>query len=260
MLKLHAAETGTGQPVCLLHGLFGRLQNLAGVARHLAKSHRVITLDLRNHGASPHVAGMAYKDMAEDVLHTLHGMGALPCAVMGHSMGGKVAMAAALTAPARVSRLVVADIAPVAYAHHNARVAQALASLDLRPGLERRAADAALAGGVPDPVVRAFLLQNVVFGAVPAWRIGLREIADGMADIEGWPAGLDRTGYGGPALFIRGGLSDYVAQDGLAAIAAWFPHAELVTLPQAGHWLHADQPDAFAAAVATFLQAPVVAG
>ena len=100
-MTLHATETGAGPPLCLLHGLFGRAQNFGALVRRLSGKHRVISLDLRNHGASPHIAGMAYADMAADVVHILRKMGALPCSVVGHSMGGKVAMAAALSAPAR---------------------------------------------------------------------------------------------------------------------------------------------------------------
>ncbi len=252
-ILLNAAETGAGTPVCLLHGLFGRKQNFGVLARHLASSHRVISLDLRNHGASPHVAGMAYTDMASDVLHTLGALDALPCGIVGHSMGGKVAMAAALMRPESVSRLVVADIAPVSYRHHNAGVAAALQALDLSPELDRRSADLALAGAVPDKAVRAFLLQNLVFGAAPAWRIGLSEIAAGMSEIEGWPAALSARRYAGPALFIAGGLSDYVGAEGLQAIGAIFSRARVVTLAEAGHWVHADQAARFGELVAAFL-------
>ncbi len=252
-MLLHAQESGRGPTVCLLHGLFGRAQNLGALARRLAASHRVIALDLRNHGASPHAAGMAYATMAEDVFATLAAMAALPCAVLGHSMGGKVAMVMALSQPPLVRRLVVADIAPVAYAHHNAGVAAALQALQLTPGLDRRRADLALAAAVPDPGVRGFLLQNLAFGAVPAWKIGLDAIAAGMAEIEGWPPAMETRHYPGPALFVAGGASDYVTLAGSAAIARQFPAARVQVLPGAGHWLHAEQPEAFAAAVVPFV-------
>ncbi len=253
MAHLHTTETGAGQPVILLHGLFGRSQNLAVLARHLAARFRVLNLDLRNHGASPHLPGMGYEAMAADVRATLAAHHALPAMFVGHSMGGKVAMRCALERPDEVERLVVADIAPVAYAHHNAAIAAALRGLALLPGLTRRDADAALAHAVPDPSVRGFLLQNLAFEPVPAWKIGLDEIAAGIRDIEGWPALPEGASYDGDALFLTGGASDYVGPAGRAAIGALFTRARIVTLPGAGHWLHAEQPGVFAAEVAAFL-------
>jgi len=246
------AGPGAGPPVVLLHGLFGRAQNLGTTARLLAATHRVLSLDLRNHGASPHAPGMDYATLASDVLETLHAHDALPCALLGHSMGGKTAMMAALTAPSQITRVLVADIAPVRYVHHNASIAAALLALDLVPGLTRAAADAALHAALPDAAVRAFLLQNLLPGAAPAWRIGLRDIADGIADIEDFvvPAGAV---YHGPALFVRGARSDYVLPTHRADIDTLFPAARVVTLEGAGHWLHADAPEGFASVVEGFL-------
>ena len=252
-MELKAKTIGNGPPVCLLHGLFGRTRNLSGLAATLAATHRVVSLDLRNHGGSPHAAGMTYADQAADVLDTLAGLGAQACALLGHSMGGKVAMTASLIAPDRVAALVVADIAPRAYSHDNARVAQALRALALRPGLDRRTADAALAAAVPDAGVRAFLLQNLQFGPDPHWKIGLGHIAEALPDIEGWTLPTPAARYDGPALFVAGALSDYVPQDSLGVIRTLFPRADLQVLPQAGHWLHAEQPAAFAACVSQFL-------
>jgi pimeloyl-ACP methyl ester carboxylesterase len=250
---LHALDVGAGPPVALLHGLFGRAQNLGAVARHLSARHRVISLDMRNHGASPHAPGMAYEALAADVLETLEAMGALPAVLLGHSMGGKAAMVAALTTPAAVSRLIVLDIAPVAYAHHNRRVAAALLGLPLRPRMTRGDADRLLAPDVPDPAVRAFLLQNLLLGEAPAWRIGLVEIAAGVEDIEGFPDLPGTALYGGPTLFLRGADSDYVLEECFPAITDRFPEAQVATLEKAGHWLHADQPQAFVSAVDAFL-------
>ena len=254
---LHATARGEGAPVALLHGLYGQSGNFATVQRRLAAGgRRVLALDLRNHGASPHAPAMGYPDMAEDVLETLRAAGVLPCALIGHSMGGKVAMWAALAAPAAVARLLVADIAPVAYAHateHGDYLA-ALAALDLRPGLTRAAADAALAARVPDAKVRGFLLQNFVPGDPPRWRIDLAAIAAALPQLVGWPE--DVTGrYDGPTLFLSGARSDYVRPEHRPAIRALFPHARFATLRDAGHWLHADDPDGFVAAAAAFLAA-----
>jgi esterase len=250
---LHTVEAGEGPPVALLHGLFGAARNLGVVQRALAPRFRVLALDLRNHGASPHAAAMDYPVMAADVLETLDQHGALPAALVGHSMGGKAAMMAALSQPDRVSRLVVADIAPVAYQHHNAEIAAALAALTLSPDLTRTEADAALAAAVPDPGLRAFLLQNLLPGAHPAWRIGLREIAAAMPVIEGWETPAAGAVYRGPTLFVAGAASDYVRAEHRPAIRALFPAARFVTLKHAGHWLHADNPAGLVAVIEAFL-------
>jgi pimeloyl-ACP methyl ester carboxylesterase len=249
---LNLTESGAGEPLLLLHGLFGRAQNFGFLARRLATRFRVLAPDLRNHGASPHAPGMGYPDMAEDVAETLRARQVGPCFVLGHSMGGKVAMILALERPDSVTRLLVADIAPVAYRHSNKQVANALRALPLTPDLTRAAASEHLSDTVPDQAVRAFLLQNLQFTAEPAWRIGLDYIADDMGAIEGFPAiPPDRT-YPGPTLFLRGAKSGYVKDEAWPVIKTLFPAAALKTLENAGHWLHADQPEAFAAATERF--------
>ncbi len=173
-MMLHAIEAGDGDPpLVLLHGLFGSARNFGTVQRALARHRRTIALDLRNHGASAHAADMRYATMAADVLETLDRLGALPATLLGHSMGGKAAMRAALTEPGAVARLIVADIAPVPYPPHLRAIAETMAALPLTPGMTRAQADAALAGAVPDAGMRAFLLQNLRSGATPAWRIGI---------------------------------------------------------------------------------------
>jgi pimeloyl-ACP methyl ester carboxylesterase len=249
---LHAVESGQGAPVVLLHGLFGSARNFGAVRRGLAQRFRAIALDLRNHGTSPHAADMRYSTMAGDVLETLRSLDALPASVVGHSMGGKAAMAAALLQPEAVARLVVADIAPVAYEHGNAGIACAMRALPLRPGMTRAEADAALGAAVPDSAVRGFLLQNLSLDGTPGWRIGLGEIAAAMRDIEGWEVPGGRS-YSGPALFVAGGRSDYISAEDRPAIRALFPAARFVTLKKAGHWLHADDPAGFVAVLQAFL-------
>jgi len=248
---LHAIESGTGQPVVFLHGLFGNARNFGTFQRALAARFRVIALDMRNHGASPHASGMRYPVLAADVLETLTALDALPAVVIGHSMGGKAAMAAALLRPDSVQRLLVADIAPVAYQHHNATVVQAMQAIPLDAGLTRAAADAALLGSVPDASVRSFLLQNLRFGAAPAWRIGLAEIAAAILDLEGWEP-LDGV-YAGPTLFATGAQSDYVTSEHRPVIRSLFPKSRFVSVKKAGHWLHADHPAAFLAVLEAFL-------
>lgn len=254
---LHAIEAGGGTPLVLLHGLFGQARNFGQLQRTLAQRWRVIALDLRNHGTSPHAPDMRYATMAEDVLETLAALNALPAAFMGHSMGGKVAMCAALRRPTSVSRLLVSDIAPVAYPPRNHAVVAAMQAVPLHAALTRVQADAALAEAVPEAAVRAFLLQNLRFGPQPAWRIGLAEIADALPDIEGWDAPAD-TRYVGRALFVAGIHSQYLAADYRPAIRALFPAARFVTVKHAGHWVHADNPAGFLAVLEAFLSAPGV--
>jgi esterase len=247
---------GDGPPIVLLHGLFGASRNLHSLQKALAADgHRVLALDLRNHGDSPHAAGMSYGEMAADVRETLGAMDALPCALLGHSMGGKVAMRLALDQPGLVSRLVVADIAPRGYRHGNREIAAAMLALPLHPGMTRAEANRALADGVADPATRSFLLLSLRLGgeAMPAWRIGLAEIAAEMATIEGWENGAPP--YPGPSLFISGARSTYVSETDQDAIRALFPAAQFAVLPNAGHWLHAEDPAGFLGAVEPFLKA-----
>jgi pimeloyl-ACP methyl ester carboxylesterase len=244
ILATHTA--GEGSTVVLLHGLFGSARNLGGVARALAATHRVLSLDMRNHGDSPHDPAVDYDIMAADVMQTLDAAGALPAALLGHSMGGKVAMRLALTDPTAVTRLLVADIAPVPNPPNFSAFTRAM--LAVPPQVSRQQADAMLAPDVPDPAVRSFLLHNFRSGA--GWRIGLPEIAAALPRIEGWDP--VEASYAGPTLFVTGARSRYVLPEHRPAIHALFPAARFVAIKDAGHWLHAEQPAAFNATAAAF--------
>ena len=249
-MKLHTIDVGEGAATVLLHGLFGTATNFASIQKRLAVERRVVAMDLRNHGRSGHDPRMDYPVMAEDVVETMAALGLGEAAVVGHSMGGKVAMTLALRFPERVSRLLIADIAPVVYAPRNGAIAAAMMGLPLEAGFTRAAADAALVPAVPDPAVRQFLLSNLRFGAMPAWRIGLAEITAGLPALEGW-AGEGR--YDGPTLVLRGERSDYVQPEHRAVFRALFPAVRFAALRDAGHWLHADVPDAFVATLDAYL-------
>ncbi len=254
--SLAAAEYGAGPPLAILHGLFGSGRNWAGIAQRLAAHHRAITLDLRNHGASPWEDAMDYAAMAEDVRATLDALGHRAFALIGHSMGGKVAMMAALARGAEVTRLVVVDIAPVSYAPRHLAYVRAMRDLDLA-GISRRSmADARLAAAVPDAAERAFLLQNLVLeNGQAAWRLNLAAIERAMPLLVGFPDLPAGVAYHGPALFVAGGRSDYLRPEYEPAIRRLFPAARIARIADAGHWLHAEQPQAFLDLVEPFLAA-----
>lgn len=248
---LHATDVGEGPPAILLHGLFGTGTNFMTIQRRLAVGRRVLAFDLRNHGRSAHDPVVNYAAMAEDVIETMHAHGLAQAALVGHSMGGKVAMTLALRDPARVARLLIADIAPAAYPPRYEAIAAAMLALPLGPELTRAEADRALSQAVPEASMRQFLLSNLRFGASPSWRIGLAEIAAGLPAIMGWEG---RGRYDGPTLVLRGERSDYVLPEHRALFRALFPAARFASLRDAGHWLHAEAPDAFIATVDVFLE------
>lgn len=248
---LNAVQSGEGPPVVILHGLFGAARNFGAAQRALSPAFRVIALDMRNHGDSPHATDMRYQTLAEDVRDTMQSFGIEKTAIIGHSMGGKAAMAMALRWPEQVGRLLVSDIAPVSYQHGNTAYTSAMQAVPLTRDLTRRQADAALAAAVPDPTLRPFLLQNLRLGDRPGWRIGLDQIAAAIPDLEGWS---DLPGrYEGPTLFVTGALSHYVLPEHRPAIRAQFPAARFVAIKNAGHWVHADNPAGFLSVLQAFL-------
>jgi pimeloyl-ACP methyl ester carboxylesterase len=251
---LTTTEAGDGPPLVLLHGLFGAGQNWGGIRSVLGRRFRVLTPDLRNHGASARDADMSYAAMAADVAQTMQATGMSRAAVVGHSMGGKVAMALALLHPERVERLVVADIAPVRYPPALRGYVAAMQAIALRSGLARREADAALAATIPEAGIRAFLLQNLRFEAdPPAWRLGLAEIAAAMPRIEDFapPPGAR---FDGPVLVMAGERSDYIHAAHHALFRALFPAVSFATVPAAGHWVHAENLSGFLALLQPFLE------
>lgn len=256
MLATHRfpATTAIGHPPLLIvHGLFGSGRNWGAIARRLAATRDVVTVDMRNHGDSPRMPAQGYPDMADDLAEVISAEGRA-MDVLGHSMGGKAAMQLALTEPDLVDRLVVADIAPVAYDHDQTRHVHAMRALDLGGITSRGEADRRLAATVPDPALRAFFLQSLDLKASPPrWKLNLDVLEAEMPRIVGWPGTQGR--FGGRALFLTGADSSYVRPEHRETIRALFPHARFARLPGAGHWLHAEKPREFAETVGVFLSA-----
>lgn len=242
---LHMIDHGTQSdlPTLLIaHGLYGSARNWGVIARRLSDDRRVVAVDMRNHGASDWQPSHSYPDLAADLAEVCEALPG-PVDVLGHSMGGKAAMALALTYPDQVNRLIVGDIAPVAYTHSQMKYLEAMRAVDLSGVTKRSDAAALLEPLVGDPALVAFFLQSLDV-AEQRWRLNLDVLAEEMPKIMGFPefnASFDR-----PALFISGANSDYVLPRHREIIQPLFPKARFMELKNAGHWLHADAPRTFA--------------
>lgn len=251
---LNFSELGEdGVPLIVMHGLFGSSRNWQTLARQFAQSFQVINVDLRNHGDSFHSDQMSYPDMAQDVANVLDALGIDRANVLGHSMGGKVAMALTHRYPDKVRRLVVADIAPVAYTHGYSEIFNAITALDIDTIERRKQADDQLAKSIPDNGMRLFLLQNLLIESGKArWRLNWPVLERVIEEIVSFIA-IDDWSIDAPSLFIRGGRSDYVGDQQWDLILQHFTNPHRVIL-DAGHWLHAEQPEPFYQAVREFLE------
>ncbi|GAB6139548.1 alpha/beta fold hydrolase [Methylosoma difficile] len=238
-------------PLLIVHGFFASSRNWRLMAEKLAAHFHVYVLDMRNHGASPQHPQMDYPVMTADVLAFLDRHGLDCVSLIGHSMGGKIAMWFALHYPHRIDRLVVADIAPVSYQHSFDNTINALASLPLADISNRKQAEIWLAEGIPDLSYRQFLLQNLVLqeGSY-RWRVNLDIFQQTAANIVAFPDTYGLLPFYGHALFIAGADSGYVNAEDLEEL---FPTAQLEYLADAGHWLHVQQPAAFYQRVMGFL-------
>ena len=251
-MDLHYRVRGEGPPLFLLHGLFGSLDNLGGIARALENQFRVISLDHRNHGRSPHVPTISYPEMAADALALMDAQGIERTHIFGHSMGGKVGMQMAVEAPERIDKLVVGDIAPVRYLRHHDRILKGMALVADAAPQDRAGAEEILAPYVTESDVLNFLLTNWRRGHDKKWRWRLNFAAirdhydDLVAEIDGPPSGV-------PVMFLRGGNSDYVKSGHRDKILTLFPQANVRTVEGTGHWLHAEKPDLVARLIARFL-------
>ena len=247
-----AATASSAPPLLIAHGLYGSARNWGVIARRLADVRDVIAVDLRNHGDSPRAPLQGYPEMAGDLAEVIEGLGK-PVDLLGNSMGGKAAMQLALTRGDMLRRLIVADIAPVAYQHDQSHHAQAMRALNLTGITTRAEADRRLAETVSDAGLRAFFLQSLDLKAEggPRWRLNLDVLEAEMPKIVGWPGTTGQ--FDGPALFLTGAESPYVKPEHRETIRALFPIARFAKIPGTGHWLHAEKPRAFEETVRVFL-------
>jgi pimeloyl-ACP methyl ester carboxylesterase len=255
MPELHFSTSGSGKPLIILHGLFGSARNWQSHAREFAKHFQVITVDLRNHGQSFHADEMNYSVMAEDVAQLLYRLDLAACDILGHSMGGKVAMTLALQNPDLVARLIVGDIAPVAYFHDYDDLIDPILALPLATIESRAQADQLLRQNIPEDQLRAFLLQNLVREPTSwRWRVNWNIIQRDMEWLTGFGDLPQDWLVDCPSLFIRGANSDYVSDAEVAVIRQHFSNCTIETIGSAGHWLHAEQPEHFNRQVLDYLK------
>ncbi|MDQ7016489.1 MAG: alpha/beta fold hydrolase [Gammaproteobacteria bacterium] len=252
-ITLHFQKQGQGEAVIILHGLFGSHENWLSQAKLLARNFTLYTPDLRNHGRSPHSDEINYALMAADVLHFMDQHDLPSVHLIGHSMGGKVAMQIALNHPERLKSLIVVDIAPKVYPTHHDDIIQALTTLKIDKIRSRREADATLAQHIPQRDVRLFLLKNLQRdnNGHYQWRMNLKALKKQQHSIAAAPSG--GHSYPQACLFIRGSRSDYIQLDDTAQVLRWFPKAQAKTIDNAGHWPHIEKPALFAKLVLDYL-------
>ena len=238
-------------PLIIAHGLYGSGKNWGAIARKLSEARRVVAVDMRNHGDSAWTETHHYTDLGADLVEVAAHIGG-PIDLLGHSMGGKSSMIAALTRPDLIRKLIVADIAPVNYSHNQMMYIGAMRSIDLT-GIDRRSqAEAALRAVIDDPVLPSFFTQSLDLKA-GRWKLNLDTLAREMPNLLSFPEISGQ--FDGPALFLTGANSTYVLPEHRARIKELFPNAKFAKIPGAGHWLHAEKPAEFEAAVRHFLAA-----
>jgi esterase len=251
-MQLHYHRSGQGRPLVVLHGLFGTWENLGASVRALAEHWDVIAPDLRNHGRSVHTQEHSYPLMAADLAELLDSLSIESVSLLGHSMGGKVAMEFALTYPKRVEKLIVVDIAPVEYPAHHRDVFAGIAAIDLQIIKSRSEADQLLSQRVESPGVRAFLLKNLYReeGSF-RWRANFATLEREYAHIAAAPAS---GRFAAPTLFIKGANSNYLLNEYQQAVTERFTNVQLKIISDAGHWPHAEKPETFLRLVTRFLE------
>ncbi|MEJ2762675.1 alpha/beta fold hydrolase [Photobacterium sp. MCCC 1A19761] len=253
-MNLHYQIDGQGETIILIHGLFGSADNLGLLARSLKDQYKVISVDLRNHGRSPHTETFTYQDLAADVLRVVDQCDIERFSLIGHSMGGKVAMALTELAASRLNHLIVLDMAPVHYqVHRHENVFSGLQEVAKHTVNSRSEAERYLAQHVQEPGVRQFLLKS--FAKTDTgyhWRFNVEGLIANYDTIMGWQ---EVPPFLGKTLFIKGQNSEYIQNEHRDAIARQFPSAKAHMVANTGHWLHAEKPDIVSRVILNFLQA-----
>lgn len=247
-MKLHSKILGQGTPILILHGLYGSSDNWLTVAKELSKDFCVHSLDLRNHGRSPHCSKHNYPAMANDIKEYLDSHNIDKTLLLGHSMGGKVAMLFSLTHPEYVQKLIVADIAPKNYRSNydgHIQILEVMNSIDLKSLDTRKEVEKELNAILKSKRVTQLILKNLyrkkdkTFG----WRINVPILYQHLENITGGTDGWEKMQTKVPSLFIKGETSHYLSLDDDFTIKKSFKNAEIAVIPRAGHWLHAEQPE-----------------
>ena len=254
-MKLKYKEFGQGEPLIILHGLFGTSDNWQTIAKQFAKNYTVFVLDQRNHGRSPHADDFNYKIMAEDLKDFMEQQWIYSARIIGHSMGGKTAMQFALDYPDMVEKLVVVDIANQTYQGGHEAIFKALFSLDLEKIKTRKEADAILKKQIEDFGIRQFLLKNLTRNKNGSyeWKMNLPVIYKNYQPILAAVAGSEDR-FEGATLFVKGGLSPYINEENFKKTKTFFPNAELKIIENVGHWVHAQAPKELLEMVETFFK------
>ncbi|MFM7629763.1 MAG: alpha/beta fold hydrolase [Algoriphagus sp.] len=251
-MRLNFKKTGSGPPLVILHGLFGSLDNWFSIAKELVAHYTLYLVDQRNHGDSPHSNEWNYGVMVEDVRELLDSEGLDSVYLMGHSMGGKTVMNFAVKYPERVRKLIVGDIAPRYYPIHHQVILDGLNALDLSQLQSRKEADEHLAKFIPELGIRQFLLKSLGRDEQGfAWKINLSVITEKIEEVG--KALVEGAIFEGPTLFLSGGNSNYIQEKDLPDMKRHFPNFTWVSISNAGHWLHAEQPQAVVAEMRKFL-------
>ncbi|MBX2830105.1 MAG: alpha/beta fold hydrolase [Rhodospirillales bacterium] len=244
--------------IVIVHGLFGQARNWTAIARRLAEKYHVVTADLRNHGRSDWNGEMTYAAMAADLAELIGDVSDKPVHLVGHSMGGKASMVLSLSQDAGlVADLVIVDIAPVSYDHDYTGYINAMRGVDFNAITRRAEVEDALSSGVSEKGVRQFLAQNVTTDKETgkmAWQVNIDAMASHLSDITGWPTDGLSDHYDGDVLFISGANSHYVDSKDRDHIKSLFPKAAFTSIKGAGHWVHAEKPDAVLLTLSAFLK------
>lgn len=254
-MKLHYRTLGEGSPIIILHGIFGTSDNWQTFGKQLASDYQVFLVDQRNHGLSPHSDTFDYPSMAEDLQQFIEQHQLDNPIIIGHSMGGKVAMFHAVKYPDKLSKLIVVDIAPRSYPVHHQHILEAMSAVDLSSVANRSEVDEQLKPYLADRGVRQFIMKNLnrEDNNTFSWKLNLTAIRE---NIEKVGVALEASEpVKKPTLFIRGEKSDYIQPEDEALIRQIFPEALVVTIKKAGHWVHAEQPQALHETLMKFLQA-----